>query len=136
MVFECECCQFSTPFKYNLKQHLATKRHLSKMKDVPVDEVHTLKLKLQEQEKLLEEQRQLLETQTNQMEQMLRKLVSVSANVHTNTNTNTHSVNNIHLLLHPDMHLSQLTTYDYQLLLKKIQDRDFEKIEDGEAYTF
>ena len=134
MVFECECCQFSTPFKYNLKQHLATKRHLSKMKDVPVDEVHTLKLKLQEQEKLLEEQRQLLETQTNQMEQMLRKLVSVSTNNHTNTHS--HSVNNIHLLLHPDMHLTQLTKYDYQTLLHKIQEQDFEKIEDGEAHTF
>lgn len=150
MVFVCECCQYSTPFKYTLKQHMSTKRHLLKMenalkekeKDTETDtevkelkvndkEIQDLRRKVQEQESLIEVQQQMLDGQTNQLEQLLRKL-EVFSSMHTgHTNTTSTNVQNIHILLHPDMNLSQLTKYEYQVILKKIQDRDYEKLTDG-----
>ena len=149
MVFVCECCQYSTPFKYTLKQHMSTKRHLLKMEnalkeketnetneketDVKVNdhEIQDLRRKVQEQESLIEVQQQMLDGQTNQLEQLLRKL-EVFSSMHTgHTNTTSTNVQNIHILLHPDMNLSQLTKYEYQVILKKIQDRDYEKLTDG-----
>ena len=159
MVFVCECCQYSTPFKYTLKQHMSTKRHLLKMenalkereketketnekekneketdvKELRVNdhEIQDLRRKVQEQESLIEVQQQMLDGQTNQLEQLLRKL-EVFSSMHTgHTNTTSTNVQNIHILLHPDMNLSQLTKYEYQVILKKIQDRDYEKLTDG-----
>jgi hypothetical protein len=118
MVFQCECCHYSTPFKYALKQHLLTKKHLSKFKDVP-DELSILKLKIEEQEKLID-------NQTSQIDDMNNRLRLVGSNMGNTTNNN---VQHIHILLHPDMHLTKLTNYDYQVILKKIQERDFSKME-------
>ena len=119
MVFQCECCQYSTPFKYTLKQHMATKRHLLKMKDAP-DQKDVLRLKIEEHEKMIED---LL----SQIEKLKIRRVNDSFN------TTNHNVQNIHILLHPDMNLTQLTHYDYQVILKKIQDRDFQKLESIES---
>ena len=145
MVFVCECCQYSTPFKYTLKQHMSTKRHLLKMENalkndlkneknekVKEDqEIQELKRKVQEQETLIEVQQQMLDGQTNQLEQLLRKLEVFSSTHAGRTNTTSTNVQNIYILLHPEMNLSQLTKYEYQVILKKIQDRDYEKLTDG-----
>jgi len=133
MVFECECCHYSTPFRYALKQHLLTKKHLLKIKDVPdeLSELSKLKLKIEEQEKLIEEQKDMLDNQTSHIDHMISRLQQIpfGSNMGNTTNNN---VQNIHILLHPDMHLTRLTKYDYQVILKKIQDKDYEKIENGE----
>ena len=144
MVFVCECCQYSTPFKYTLKQHMSTKRHLLKMENALKNdqknekdelkedqEIQELKRKVQEQETLIEVQQQMLDGQTNQLEQLLRKLEVFSSTHAGHTNTTSTNVQNIYILLHPEMNLSQLTKYEYQVILKKIQDRDYEKLTDG-----
>ena len=130
MVFQCECCQYSTPFKYTFKQHLGTKKHLAKIKDVPKvseqDVMEKMRLRIEEQEKTIEEQKEMLDTQTTQIDQMISRLKRVGSNM---GNTTNNTVQNIHILLHPDMNLTQLTHYDYQVILKKIQDRDFKQME-------
>ena len=130
MVFQCECCQYSTPFKYTFKQHLGTKKHLAKIKDEPKaseqDVMEKMRLRIEEQEKTIEEQKEMLDTQTTQIDQMISRLKRVGSNM---GNTTNNTVQNIHILLHPDMNLTQLTHYDYQVILKKIQDRDFKQME-------
>jgi len=135
MVFECECCDYSTPFKYVFKQHMGTKKHLNNLKkmnalediqkditkDIPKEEtMETMRLKI-------EEQKNTIEDLLGQIEKLKTKQVNGSFNT---TNNN---VQNIHMLLHPDMHLVQLTKYDYNIILKKIQDRDFQKVESLES---
>jgi len=130
MVFQCECCQYSTPFKYTFKQHQGTKKHLAKMKDAPKvseqDVMEKMRLRIEEQEKTIEEQKDMLDLQTTQIDQMISRLKLVGSNM---GNTTNNTVQNIHILLHPDMNLTQLTHYHYQTILKKIQDRDFQKLE-------
>ena len=132
MVFQCDCCHYSTPFRYTYKQHILTKKHQLKIKEVPVeDEVSKLKLKIEEQEKLIEVQQSLLDNQTSQIDHMISRIQEIGPMMGSNMgNTTNNNVQNIHILLHPDMHMTQLTKYDYQVILKKIQDREFEKIEE------
>jgi hypothetical protein len=85
------------------------------MKDAP-DQKDVLLLKIEEHEKTIED---LL----SQIEQLKIRRVNDSFN------TTNHTVQNIHILLHPDMNLTQLTQYDYSVILKKIQERDFQKVE-------
>jgi hypothetical protein len=110
---------------------MGTKKHLNNLKkmnalediqkditkDIPKEEtMETMRLKI-------EEQKNTIEDLLGQIEKLKTKQVNGSFNT---TNNN---VQNIHMLLHPDMHLVQLTKYDYNIILKKIQDRDFQKLE-------
>jgi hypothetical protein len=114
---------------------MGTKKHLNNLKkmnaldeatkdiqkDIPKEEtMETMRLKI-------EEQKNTIEDLLGQIEKLKTKQVNGSFNT---TNNN---VQNIHMLLHPDMHLVQLTKYDYNIILKKIQDRDFEKVESLES---
>ena len=132
MVFQCECCQYSTPFKHTFKQHLGTKKHLLKTKEpetTPDQTMEKMRLKIEEQEKQIEEQKELLDNQTSQIDHMISRLQRIGPNVSNMGNTTNNTVQNIHILLHPDMNLTQLTHYDYQVILKKIQDRDYKQME-------
>ena len=132
MVFQCECCQYSTPFKYGLKQHLGTKKHLKKMNEASAAKEETEEVD-ETAEMTMEMMRSKIEEQKNTIEDLFSQIEILKTNqVNGSFNTTNNTVKNIHMLLHPDMHLTQLTSYHYKVILKKIQDQDYEVEEEGE----